>query len=67
MQLKADKEIHDNFDAKKKIEEAAHSLKLMSYEISRCVTSGLEHFQKLQVNTTKDINDYKETKLYASG
>ena len=60
-------DIAQNSEAREMIENAAHDLKLMSYEISRCVTSGLEHFLKLLINTTKDVNEYKEIRNFASG
>ena len=47
------------------LSKAAADLKLMNYNLSRCVTQGLEHFTTLKVTTQQDIQIYID-KVYAS-
>ena len=42
------------------LEKVAKDLKLTGYNLSRCVTSGTDHFIKLTITTLGEIKEYRE-------
>ena len=49
-----------NTDANGMLEKVAKDLKLTDYNLSRCVTSGTDHFIKLMVTTLNDVRAYRD-------
>ena len=45
-----------NTDADEMLQKVSKDLKLTDYTLSRIVTSGTDHFTKLKVTTTEEVN-----------
>ena len=49
-----------NTDANGMLAKVAKDLKLTDYNLSRCVTSGTDHFIKLMVTTIDEVRAYRD-------
>ena len=49
-----------DFDAEGMLQKVSKDLKLTDYRLSRCVTSGTEHFIPLQITNQDEVQVYRE-------
>lgn len=57
---KAEMERISSIDAHGMLESISKELKLTDYTLSRCITSGTDHFTKLDVTTQASIKLYRD-------